>query len=70
MDDEVDRLNRLLDDLAAERNLRDHGTLTPDEVILVRTAAALKAAHSIHSEPTDAFLDRLAARLTAARPSY
>lgn len=66
MDDDLERLNRLLDDLAAERDPRDRGALSSHEVTLAETAAALKAGHGVHRDPTEAFIDQLGARLIAA----
>jgi hypothetical protein len=55
MDDDLERLNRLLDDLAAERDPRDRAELSAAEVELAQTAAFLKAAHGERSRPTEEF---------------
>lgn len=66
MADDLERLNRLLDDLAAERNPADRAVLTADEVELAETAAFLKAANAERSAPDEAFVSRLGAQLAAA----
>jgi len=67
MDDDRERLSRLLDDLAAERDPHDRADLSPDEVELAETAALLKAARADRSAPREEFIDRLGAQLAAAR---
>ena len=66
MDDDVERLNRLLDDLAAERDPRERAELSAADVELAQTAAFLKAAHGERSTPTEAFVERLGRQLAAA----
>lgn len=67
MDDDLERLNRLLDDLAAERDPQDRGTLSAEEVRLAETAAFLKAGNPSRALPDDAFVEQLGARLAAAQ---
>lgn len=45
MSDDLERLSRLLDDLAAERDPRDRADLTADEARLAETASLLKGAN-------------------------
>src|ERR671938_792510 len=66
MDDDPERLNRLLDDLAAERDPRDRAALSAADVELAQTAAFLKAAHGTRSMPTEEFVERLGGQLAAA----
>jgi Rieske Fe-S protein len=66
MDDDPERLNRLLDDLAAERDPRDRAELSAADVKLAQTAAFLKAAHGERSTPTEEFVARLGGQLAAA----
>jgi hypothetical protein len=66
MDDDVERLNRLLDNLAAERDPRDRAELSASEVELAQTAAFLTAAHGERSTPTEEFVERLGRQLAAA----
>jgi Rieske Fe-S protein len=64
MSDEVERLNRVLDDLAAERDPVDRATLSQSEIRLAETAAFLKsAAPGSSEEPDPRFVEQLAARL-------
>ena len=65
MNDEVERLNRVLDDLAAERTPADHRSLSPDEAALVEAAVFLKAAAPAHAEPNEQFLADLETRLVS-----
>jgi Rieske Fe-S protein len=65
-DDELERLNRVLDDLAAERDPRDRADLTPAEAMLAETAAWLKAGGGTPATPRAEFVDRLGTRLAAA----
>ncbi len=67
--DDLERLNRVLDDLAAERDPRDRPFLTPEEIELAETAALLKAADEERSAPDELFLEHLGARIAAARSS-
>jgi len=67
MSDDVERLNRVLDDLAAERDPRDRAALTPEDAELAEVAALLKGANPAHGRPGDLFVERLGARLAAAR---
>jgi hypothetical protein len=66
MDEDPERLNRLLDALAAERDPRERAELSATEVELAQTAAFLKAAHGERSTPTEAFVERLGRQLAAA----
>jgi hypothetical protein len=70
MSDEVERLNRVLDDIGAERDPADRATLSDDEVKLAQAAAFLKTAAPWSGEPDPRFVERLSARLSAlnARP--
>ncbi len=63
MGDDLERLNRLLDDLAQERDPRDRAALSAEDVELAETAALLKAAHPERSAPDAEFVERLATRL-------
>jgi Rieske Fe-S protein len=65
MSDEVERLNRVLEDLAAERDPGNRAMLSEDEIRLAETAAFLKAAAPGRQEPDPRFVERLVARLTA-----
>ena len=65
MGDDLERLNRLLDDLAQERDPGDRAALSAEEVELAETAALLKAAHPERSTPDPEFVERLGARLGA-----
>jgi len=67
MSDDVERLNRVLDDLAAERDPRDRAALTPEDAELAEVAALLKSANFAHGQLDDVFVERLGARLSAAR---
>jgi len=67
MSDEVERLSRVLDDLAAERDPRERAALSPDEAELAATASLLKGARPEHGLPGEDFVERLGARLSAAR---
>ncbi len=69
MSDELERLNSVLDDLAAEHDPALRPGLAPEEIRLARTAAFLKAAHAGHLAPRDAFVESLAARLREQRAS-
>ena len=66
MDDDVERLHRLLDDLAAERAPRERAELSATEVELAQTAAFLKVAHDERSTPSEEFVERLGRQLAAA----
>ena len=66
MDEDPERLNRLLDDLAAERDPRERAELSATEVELAQTAAFLKAAHGERSTPAAEFVERLGRQLAAA----
>ena len=66
MDEDPERLNRLLDDLAAERDPRDRAELSAADVELAQTAAFLKAAYGARSMPTEEFVERLGGQLAAA----
>jgi cytochrome b6-f complex iron-sulfur subunit len=67
MSDELERLNSVLDDLAAEHDPALRPGLSPDEIRLARTAAFLKAADVDALAPRDAFVESLAARLDEQR---
>ena len=69
MDDDPERLNRLLDDLAAERDPRDRVELSAADVELAQTAAFLKAAHGERSTPTEEFVEQLGGQMAAASSS-
>lgn len=66
MDDDLERVNRVLDDLAAERDPRDRADLLANEVMLAETAAWLKVAGGTRATPSAEFIDRLGARVAAA----
>lgn len=66
MGDDLERLNRLLDDLAMERDPGDRTSLSAAEVELAETAALLKAASSERSAPDEAFIARLGAQVAVA----
>lgn len=66
MSDEVERIHRLLDDMAAERRSEIRPALTPDESALAETAAFLKTTHD-GGMPDPQFVDRLGARLASLR---
>jgi hypothetical protein len=67
MGNDLERLNRLLDDLAAEREVAERAALTAADVELAETAAFLKAVDIARMIPSDAFVWRLGAQLAAAR---
>lgn len=67
MSDDLERLSRLLDDLAMERDPADRHALSPDEVEMAEAATFLKAADTGRGNPDDAFVDRLGAHLAATR---
>jgi len=69
MDDDPERLNRLLDDLAEERDPRDRAELSAADVELAQTAAFLKATHGERSMPAEEFVDRLGHLVAAASTS-
>ena len=69
MDDDPERLNRLLDDLAAERDPRDRVELSAADVELAQTAAFLKAAHGERSTPIEEFVEQLGGQMAAASSS-
>ena len=69
MDDDAERLNRLLDDLAAERDPRDRAGFSAGDVELAQTAAFLKAARGERTAPTAEFVARLGRQLAAASTS-
>lgn len=64
--DDLERLNRVLDDLAAERDPRDRPFLTAEEAELAQMAALLKAADEDRAAPDELFLERLGARIAEA----
>jgi hypothetical protein len=66
MDDDVERLTRLLDDLAVERDPRERAELSAAEVELAQTAAFLKAAHGERSTLSEELVERLGRQLAAA----
>lgn len=65
MSDELERLNRVLDDIVAERDPADRATLSDDEVKLAQMAAFLKTTGPRGCDPDPRFVERLAARLSA-----
>jgi hypothetical protein len=67
MGTDLERLNRLLDDLAAERDVVERAALSAADVELAETAAFLKAVDAARMLPSDAFVRRLGAQLAAAR---
>jgi hypothetical protein len=67
MGNDLERLNRLLDDLAAEREVAERAALTAADVELAETAAFLKAVDATRMVPSDAFVRRLGAHLATAR---
>jgi Rieske Fe-S protein len=66
MRDDFERLNRMLDDLAAERAPADARDLDADDLPLLETAALLKNASPSGAEPDPEFVARLGERLAAA----
>ena len=67
MGNHLERLNRLLDDLAAERDVAERAVLSAADVELAETAAFLKAVDAARLIPSDAFVRRLGAQLATAR---
>jgi hypothetical protein len=67
MGNDLERLNRLLDDLAAERDVAERAALSAADVELAETAAFLKAADATRMIPSNAFVRRRGAHLAAAR---
>ena len=67
MGNDLERLNRLLDDLAAERDVTERAALSAADVELAETAAFLKAVDAARLIPSAAFVRRLGAQLAAAR---
>ena len=67
MGHDLERLNRLLDDLAAERDVAERAALCAADVELAQTAAFLKAVDAARLMPSAAFVRRLGAHLAAAR---
>ena len=67
MSHDLERLNRVLDDLAAERDVAERAALSAAEVELAAMAAFLKAADAARLRPSAAFVRRLGAHLAAAR---
>ena len=67
MGKDLERLNRLLDDLAAERDVAGRAALSAADVELAETAAFLKAVDAARLLPSDAFVRRLGAHLAIAR---
>lgn len=67
MGDDLERLSRLLDDMAAERDPHDRSALSAAEAELAATAAFLKAADAARLAPDDAFVERLGAQIAARR---
>jgi hypothetical protein len=65
MGNDLERLNRLLDDLAAERDVAERAALSAADVALAETAAFLKAVDAARLIPSDAFVRRLGAHLAA-----
>lgn len=56
---DLERINRVLDDLAAERDPRDRLLLSPDEADLAELAALLKAARDEPATPDAGFVEAL-----------
>jgi hypothetical protein len=67
MGKDLERLNRLLDDLAAERDVAERAALSAADVELAETAAFLKVVDAARMLPSDAFVRRLGAHLAIAR---
>ena len=67
MGNDLERLNRLLDDLAAERDVAERAVLSAADVELAEAAAFLKAVDAARMIPSDAFVRRLGAQLATAR---
>jgi hypothetical protein len=67
MGHDLERLSRVLDDLAAERAVAERAALSAAEVELAAMAAFLKAADAARLRPSAAFVRRLGAHLAAAR---
>ena len=63
MSDDLERLNRALDRMAAERPNPEDLDLDADTAALAQTAAFLKGANLERSTPDEAFVERLAGRL-------
>ena len=63
MSDELERLNRVLDRMAAERPKSEDLHLDAETSRLAQTAAFLKGANLERSIPDEAFVERLAGRL-------
>jgi hypothetical protein len=66
MSKDLERLNRLLDDLAVERDVAERAALCAADVELAQTAAFLKAVDAARLMPRAAFVQRLGAQLAAA----
>ena len=66
MGDDLERLSRLIDDLAAERSPGERHALPAEEASLAQTAAFLKA-DSGRAVPDEHFVSRLGERLAAQR---
>ncbi len=73
MDNSVDRLSKIIDDLAAERRPDGIDSLSAEDLDLARTAAMLRSAVPERLQPSDQFVEslgeRLASRDKAAAPS-
>jgi hypothetical protein len=67
MGHDLERLNRLLDDLAGERDVAERAALSAADAALAETAAFLKAGDAARLIPSAAFVQRLGAHLAAAR---
>ena len=65
MHEDSERLNRVLDEMIAERDPADLTTLSSSEVQLVQAAAFLKSAAPGSDAPDPRFVERLGARLSA-----
>jgi hypothetical protein len=67
MGHDLERLNRLLDDRAAERAVAERAALSAAHVALAETAAFRNAVAAARLLPSAAFVRRLGAHLAAAR---
>lgn len=65
MDGGIERLNRVLDAFAAERDPDNRAELTADDVRLAKTAAFLKTVARHTTTPRNVFLDQLAHKVHA-----
>jgi Rieske Fe-S protein len=68
MSDDLERLSNVIDDLAADRSPSARRDLTSDEAQLTSTAAFIRSGTEERLVPRDAFVESLAARLSAQLP--